>query len=81
MHRRGCQRSTLVYTQGYQRQRRKERRQSSLPQRRCGMLQRRARRPQGGYLGGERPRRFFGDFLIGEKVTLRSKTMLAEECQ
>ena len=22
---------------------------------------------------GERPRRFFGDFLIGEKVTLRSK--------
>ena len=29
-----------------------------------------------GVLRGERPKRFFGDFLIGEKVTLRSKSGL-----
>ena len=70
--RRCYQRNTVVLRGRCQRQRRKENRQFSLPQRRWRMRQRHARRPQ-GVPRGDRPRRFFGDFLIGEKVTLRSK--------
>ena len=59
--RRCIQRSTKALHREYQRQRRCEDRQSFLPQRRWGMLQRQARRP-GGYLGGNALGDSFPDF-------------------
>src|SRR5699024_1156631 len=72
--RRCCQRSTTVLHRKHERQRRKEDRQSSLPQRRWGMLQRHARRPQ-GVPRGERPSRFFPRFLIVEKSGLAERPL------
>ena len=57
---------TKVLRRRCQRQRRKEDGQFPIPQRRCGILQRHVRRPQ-GVPRGTTPRRFFPPFLIGEK--------------